>query len=124
MNEISTEGEGACWEGVEMTTSPDQLVCVAVCTLYMLVHMVCSIRVMGLDPNTCTSIINYINHDGPSHLPHEVQLNCSGNGKKNRQWNPRSRTTQRGYQNPRVVLRSISRSKSWNQRRYQYNERW
>ena len=41
MNEKSTEGEGACWEGVEMTTSPDQLVCVAVCTLYMymLVHM-------------------------------------------------------------------------------------
>ena len=38
----------------------------------------------------------YINHDGPSHLPQEVQLNCSGNGKKNRQWNPRSRTTQRG----------------------------
>ena len=27
MNERSTEGEGACWEGVEMTTSPDQFVC-------------------------------------------------------------------------------------------------
>ena len=26
MNERSTEGEGACWEGVEMTTSPDQFV--------------------------------------------------------------------------------------------------
>ena len=24
MNERSTEGEGACWEGVEMTTTPDQ----------------------------------------------------------------------------------------------------
>ena len=24
MNERCTEGEGACWEGVEMTTSPDQ----------------------------------------------------------------------------------------------------
>ena len=24
MNETSTEGEGACWEGVEMTTTPDQ----------------------------------------------------------------------------------------------------
>ena len=24
VNERSTEGEGACWEGVEMTTSPDQ----------------------------------------------------------------------------------------------------
>ena len=26
MNERSTEGEGACWEVVEMTTSPDQFV--------------------------------------------------------------------------------------------------
>ena len=26
MNGRSTEGEGACWEGVEMTTSPDQFV--------------------------------------------------------------------------------------------------
>ena len=26
VNERSTEGEGACWEGVEMTTSPDQFV--------------------------------------------------------------------------------------------------
>ena len=26
MNERSTEGEGVCWEGVEMTTSPDQFV--------------------------------------------------------------------------------------------------
>ena len=24
MNERSTEGEGACWEGVEKETSPDQ----------------------------------------------------------------------------------------------------
>ena len=74
--------------------------CCSMFTVHMLVHMVCSIRVktevMGLDPNTCTSIINNINHDGPSHLPQEVQLSCSGNGKKNRQWNPRSRTTQRG----------------------------
>ena len=30
VNERSTEGEGAYCEGVEMTTSPDQLVCVAV----------------------------------------------------------------------------------------------
>ena len=26
MNERSTEGEGECWEGVEMATSPDQFV--------------------------------------------------------------------------------------------------
>ena len=26
MNEGSTEGEGACWEGVEKETSPDQFV--------------------------------------------------------------------------------------------------
>ena len=26
MNERSTEGKGACWEGVEMTTSPHQFV--------------------------------------------------------------------------------------------------
>ena len=38
---------------------------------------------MELDPwNASTCIINYINHDDPSHLPQEVQLNCSGNGKK------------------------------------------
>ena len=46
------EGEGACWEGVEMT-SPDQLVCVAASTLYTCWYTwVCSIRVrtavMGL----------------------------------------------------------------------------
>ena len=26
MNERSTEGEGACWESVEITTTPDQFV--------------------------------------------------------------------------------------------------
>ena len=63
MNERSTEGEGACWEGVEMTTSPDQFVY----DVLQQVHCTCwytwfSIRVrtevMGLDPpqSTCTSI--------------------------------------------------------------------
>ena len=67
MNERSTEGGGACWEGVEMTTSPDQLVCVAASTLYTCWYTwVCSIRVrtavMGLDSpqSTCTSIIKII----------------------------------------------------------------
>ena len=57
MNERSTEGGGACWEGVEMTTTPDQFVYVMCCSMYtahMLLHMVCGIRVrtevMGLDP--------------------------------------------------------------------------
>ena len=63
MNERSTEGEGACWEGVEKATSPDQFVydvLQQVLCIHMLVHMVCGIRVrtevMGLDPpwSTCT----------------------------------------------------------------------
>ena len=95
MNERSTEGEGACWEGVEMT-----------CTLYTLVHMVCGIRVrtavMGLDPpqSTCTSIINNFNHDGPSHLPQEVQLNCSGNGKRTGSGTPGPERLKEGNRTP------------------------
>ena len=51
MNERSTEGEGACWEGVEMETSPDQFACMPACSWNT---WVCGIRVrtevMGLDP--------------------------------------------------------------------------
>ena len=51
MKKRSTEGEGACWEGVEMTTSPDQSVCMPACSWNT---WVCGIRVrtevMGLDP--------------------------------------------------------------------------
>ena len=51
MNERSTEGEGACCEGVEMTTSLDQFACMPACSWNTLV---CGIRVrtevMGLDP--------------------------------------------------------------------------
>ena len=42
MNERSTEGEDACWEGVEMTTTPDQH--------YM-----------------CLSLVNHIGCDGEIH---------------------------------------------------------
>ena len=38
MNERSTEGEGAYWEGVEMTTTPDQFVYVHVYDVLQHVH--------------------------------------------------------------------------------------
>ena len=51
MNERSTEREGACWEGVEKETSPDQFACMPACSWNT---WVCGIRVrtevMGLDP--------------------------------------------------------------------------
>ena len=57
MNERSTEGEGVCWEGVEMTTSPDQFVYDVLQHVYCThvgTHGLCGIRVrtevMGLDP--------------------------------------------------------------------------
>ena len=51
MNERSTEGKGARWEGVEMTTTPDQFACMPACSWNT---WVCGIRVrtkvMDLDP--------------------------------------------------------------------------
>ena len=51
MNERSTEGEGACWEGVEKETSPDPFACMPACSWNT---WVCGIRVRtevkGLDP--------------------------------------------------------------------------
>ena len=58
MNERSTEGEGACWEGVVMTTTPDQFVYVHVYDVLKHVHCTHVVthgfgvrtEVMGLDP--------------------------------------------------------------------------